>query len=439
MAAATSKPFSPELQRFAQGTPFDLHRDLATSSSAPQGSASSSSSFRHRAWPQASGGTDDDFGRFAEPSSWSAQGAGPSSSWMTGRESTGERGMGEARGSRQDGDEIQTLLGSTTLSDAVHADWEAELLAEQASSWAHDINLPSDPPASAQALASRSVDKGKGRALVSGDVSPVSSDLISSLSSLDLNSRSYLKTLLSLPPDEALEDYFSRGTYSDDVYGLPADVQKLFEKAQSGGETKEEGRAKAVRRLGMVMKHLWGGEGGGQAAATSAVSTPTTSTPTEQRASSPEYVDEEDYGDIMQHIPRQRRAEPLSSTTTSALNYQHSNALHSMNVVHQQHSLALSQEQQHFTSSLSSSFTTELDPHSTPYATAPLQQQSIISPSPLRHELPMEQQQQQRKDDDTEREEDSDKVLPPFSQFLQSRLDEMAVLGGRRTPTPLLA
>lgn len=354
---------------------------------------------------------------------------------MTGRGPAGGRGMAEARGIRPDGDDIQTLLGSTTLSDAVHADWEAELLAEQASKWSHDINLPSDPPASAQALSSRSDTKGKGRAFTSGDISPVSSDLISSLSSLDLNSRSYLKTLLSLPPDEALEDYFSRGTYTDDVYGLPADVQKLFEKAQSGGQSQEEGRAKAVRRLGMVMKHLWGGEEGSQVVDASFVSTPSVTTSAEQRASSAESIAEE--YDATQAIRPQQQGESFSSTHT-APDYRQSTGPHSINAMQQQYSHPLHQ-QQHSTPFLSSS-AQQLDPHSTPYVptlppTHQQQQRPIFSPSPLRHE--QQQIKEQQPDDDEERTE-GDGLLPPFSQFLQTRLDEMALLGGRRTPTPLM-
>ncbi|BGP38972.1 hypothetical protein JCM10449v2_002910 [Rhodotorula kratochvilovae] len=166
-----------------------------------------------------------------------------------------------ARIAAHDGAELAGLLSGGGLLDAVDGDWEEELLARQSEAWRVEMEtaMPQDPFAS---TAARTDTKGKGRAgedaVRAGDMSPTSSELLSSLSSLDLADKAYLRTLLSQDPATAFDDYFSRGSYTDDVYGLPSGVQRLFEKAAQADERVgiEEGRKKALRRLGMVLRHM---------------------------------------------------------------------------------------------------------------------------------------------------------------------------------------
>lgn len=165
------------------------------------------------------------------------------------------------RSAAQDGAELASLVSGGGLLAAVDGDWEEELLARQREPWRVELEsrMPLDP------FASSASAKGKGRAMDgpdaairAGDMSPTSTELLSSLSSLDLADRAYLRTLLAQDPASAFEDYFSRGSYTDDVYGLPPAVQRLFEKANQRDERigVEEGRKKAVRRLGMVLRHM---------------------------------------------------------------------------------------------------------------------------------------------------------------------------------------
>lgn len=419
MTSMASKPFSPAVQQFTHGTPYDTHRDLA-----PSSTSASSGAFRHRGWPASSGGTDDDFGRFAQHQQ-QQQGAWSSSSPMAGP-SLWQFAGGQSAPARRDGDEILTMLGSTTLSDAVHANWEDDLLADQAMSWQVDSALPSDPPASAHALATTSrhdPSRGKGKQRIrAGDVSPTSTELLSSLSSLDLTSRSYLKTLLSLPPEEALEDYFSRpGAYTEDVYGLPADVQKLFEKAQErqGEETKEEGRAKAVRRLGMVMQHLWS-EGQARDGKEEIVGAPAavTSAPEVQQE---RYVDQwrdEGWGSSLQHVPRQRLREDVAQASAMQVDQLHATS-------HLQHALPPLQRQTILTPSPTSATSQPLAHPST----------SLNRIPPRAH--PQTPAREEERPVDEEQEEEDDEMLVPFSHFLQRKVDRMAFLGGRITPPAL--
>ncbi|GAA6052246.1 hypothetical protein JCM3770_007398 [Rhodotorula araucariae] len=168
-----------------------------------------------------------------------------------------------ARAGAPDGAELADLLSAGGLLDAVDGDWEQELLARQSESWRVELEtaMPQDPFASTSA---QNDSKGKARALESaaamrqGDMSPTTTELLSSLSSLDLADKAYLRTLLSQDPDTVFDDYFARGSYTDDVYGLPSSVKRLFEKAAKTDERigTEEGRKKALRRLGMVLRHM---------------------------------------------------------------------------------------------------------------------------------------------------------------------------------------
>lgn len=428
MAATSSKGLPSALHHFAHGTPFDLHRDLAPSSSRDQ-SSSASGSFRQRNWPAPSGGTDDDFGRFsaAQSTPWSTHGRAPAEGWASSM-------VGGEGSERRDGEDVMALLGSSSVSEQVDSDWEAELMEDQQKRAAHDLRMPSDPFASARALAirtareegesSRSASyKGKGPAhdmpmdagrpqTTSGDLSPVSSELISSLSSLDLNSRTYLKSLLSLPPDEALEDYFTRGTYSDDVYGLPADVQQLFEKAQAGGESREEGRAKAVRRLGMVMKHLWNEEGGASQAFTASADWSTEAWSMKQRA-----------GDVVLSQGQKGKEQTAEEQTSRDAQQQDGRQIQSPYLqAHQQQ-----MQHQHLVASQRPPIlsTCVPPPTETSYRTD--------FSSQLAREEPRRDPHPHRPEEKRE-EEEQDLPLPPFSYFMQRKVEELATLGFPPSP-----
>jgi len=167
---------------------------------------------------------------------------------------------GLERDAAYDGAELSSLLGGGGLVDAVDGEWESELLARQHEPWRVELEtrMPLDP------FAASSSAKGKGRASEAGpaqragDMSPTSSELLSSLSSLDLADKAYLRTLLAQDPTTAFDDYFARGSYTDDVYGLPPAVQRMLDKAAQRDDRVgvEEGRKKAVRRLGMVLRHM---------------------------------------------------------------------------------------------------------------------------------------------------------------------------------------
>ncbi|KPV77343.1 uncharacterized protein RHOBADRAFT_51216 [Rhodotorula graminis WP1] len=178
----------------------------------------------------------------------------------------------EERGSAQDGAELASLIGGGGLVDAVDGEWEGELLARQHEPWRVELEsrMPLDPFAASSSLSSSA--KGKGRASEAepaqaqraGDMSPTSSELLSSLSSLDLADKAYLRTLLAQDAPTVFDDYFSRGSYTDDVYGLPPAVQRMLDKAAQRDDQVgvEEGRKKAVRRLGMVLRHMQQAGGG---------------------------------------------------------------------------------------------------------------------------------------------------------------------------------
>ncbi|GAA6029774.1 hypothetical protein JCM8097_001043 [Rhodosporidiobolus ruineniae] len=276
MAAVYSKGLPQPVHQLAQGSAHSLHRDYASPSSLP----ASSSAFRSDASSSLHTASDD-FGAFASTSHAPAASFGPAarSPFDAFKSSSLPGGGGSviaSRGAVSDGLELAALLtdSAVSLTDAIDGDWEAELRERQEAPWRRELEtrMPDDPFASKAARAARQMrqddvsGKGKGRAEEStgvftkkGDMSPTSEELISSLSSLDLASSAYLRQLASLPTDLAVQDYLTHGLYADDVYGLPEGVQRLFDKAaQSAGEgvTAEEGRMKAVRRLGMVMQHL---------------------------------------------------------------------------------------------------------------------------------------------------------------------------------------
>jgi len=271
------------VNRLVHGDPAAAaHRDLAHSPA--QAGPSGTSGFRQRD-PNALQGSDDDFGRFmqAGPSSWSRSSPGglalQDSSAFPGGDPLFLRQPAPASpspipsaGSQrdvQDGSDIQSLLSSTSLTDAVHGDWHAEAVASQSAPWrvSHDSSLPLDPAASA-GPSLKGKGKGKAKSPTPGDVSPTSLSLLSSLSSLDLSDQAYLRTLLAQSPERAVQDYFDRRTYADDVWGVPNGptsvpkaVDEIMSKAKGGDGA--GAREKAVRRLAMVARHLGGAEGAG--------------------------------------------------------------------------------------------------------------------------------------------------------------------------------
>ncbi|BGP23755.1 hypothetical protein JCM10295v2_002656 [Rhodotorula toruloides] len=250
-----SKGLPAAVQRFAHASDH-AHLDLLAPSSSSSSFPSGSTSFRSDASSSAPR-AEMDFAAFTGGSDGLAEfERGWKDEW---RETA-------TRNASHDGFEINALLaGNELVTDTVDGDWERELKEGQARPWRVEMEttMPSDPFASSAALASRSgrLDesggKGKGKACA-GDMSPTSEELLSSLSSLDLADKAYLRSLLSLSPDEACRDYLERSSYADDVYGLPQGVKRLFGKAASAeeGVKGEEGRTKALRRLDMVLQHL---------------------------------------------------------------------------------------------------------------------------------------------------------------------------------------
>ncbi|KAL8292828.1 hypothetical protein RQP46_000522 [Phenoliferia psychrophenolica] len=251
MAATASKPLPGGLHSFVHGTAHETHRDLGQGESSS--SHSDSNSFRSQ-WPRGGGGSDDDFGRSVPPHL--AQHIAPHRQPL-------------------DGGDVLALLSpfaSSSLTDSVHGDWADELSATQSQPWKHEqeARVPHDPDL-----------KGKGKGRAPGDTSPTAEELLSSVSSLDLKSMQYLKTLLAGSPEESVRSYLERGQYTDDIYGLPDEVRTLLQKAQGGESAQEEGRGKAVRRLQMVMRHLWGQDAQVPGAQSPSVTIPSSTVPRE--------------------------------------------------------------------------------------------------------------------------------------------------------------
>ncbi|GAA5893321.1 uncharacterized protein JCM6883_007632 [Sporobolomyces salmoneus] len=226
-------------------------------SEVPHASTSTSTSFRQSS--NTTSTAQDEFGSFAANTSSNGFKERPySSTWDRQRETEEIAGKHKSR----DGLDIQALLNgsssSRTLVEETDADWEQEMFESQRKNHDNDSSLPRDPLLPSSTSFSRSQEHH-----LSGDLSPTSSELLSSLSSLDLSSLAYLKTLLSLPPEQAVQRYIesTESNYSDDVWGLPKGVREVFEKAKDNGTAEENGKEKAVRRLGMLMKHLQIGGG----------------------------------------------------------------------------------------------------------------------------------------------------------------------------------
>ncbi|POY73983.1 hypothetical protein BMF94_2794 [Rhodotorula taiwanensis] len=165
-----------------------------------------------------------------------------------------------------DGSALSALLDGEQLTDAVDGEWEHDLRHREAG--ARATAVPSDPLARrSPRTATPNQDRGQ---YGSGDMSPTSRSLLSSLATLSLAEQTYLRTLLaSQDPAQMFEDYFSHGSYTDDVWSVdaqddkPAFVRDVLDRAAEKGKEKERtdvdgGRAKAVRRLEMVLRHLNG-------------------------------------------------------------------------------------------------------------------------------------------------------------------------------------
>ena len=180
----------------------------------------------------------------------------------------------------QDGDALVALLtGHDSVVEAVDGDWERQLAQEQQHQ--RSSPLPADP------LASRSDPQlpDTRRRVNPGDMSPTSESLLLSVSNLSLAEKTYLRTLLaSQDPAAMFQDYFSHGTYTDDVWtptiANSGPLREVLDRAAEDtgkGKGKErvddvEGKAKAVRRLEMVLRHL-----NGQIGSTAAVASLATS------------------------------------------------------------------------------------------------------------------------------------------------------------------
>jgi len=242
------------LQQFIKGTSYDTHRDQLHQ---PQASTSSSSSSFRQQSSTTTG--EDEFGSFASQPIDYTYSYQP---LLDGRSYRGRDQLAEqetSRGESQDGAEINALLGGgSSLHDEVDGDWESELFATHQKNHEQDSTLPLDPLLPSQSPHDL---KGKGREMhQAGDLSPTSANLLSSLSSLDLSTLAYLRNILSLPPDQAIQRYFeTTESYTEDVWGvtskIPKEVKEVFENSQGKAE-EENGREKAVRRLGMLMKQL---------------------------------------------------------------------------------------------------------------------------------------------------------------------------------------
>ncbi|KWU41624.1 hypothetical protein RHOSPDRAFT_36828 [Rhodotorula sp. JG-1b] len=170
----------------------------------------------------------------------------------------------------QDGHALVALLnGHDSVVDAVDGDWERQLAQEQQQHHSSAVGspLPADP------LASKPVPQllDTARRATPGDMSPTSESLLASVSNLSLAEQTYLRTLLaSQDPAAMFQDYFSHATYTDDVWTPIASgpLREVLDRAAAADTGKgkgkervvddEEGKAKAVRRLEMVLRQLNG-------------------------------------------------------------------------------------------------------------------------------------------------------------------------------------
>ena len=215
----------------------ELQQEFASSSALPQ---QATSSFRTASTRSEEVGVDSDYGRFASTSS-AARGeqvpAGFAGSW------SGTEGRGQV-----DGEDVMALLGSGEVGEGVYGDWEQVLMEDQYRKREMNDSKPLDPAATTT---------GNAGQLAEHESTTSDEQLISSLSSLDLSARSYLRTLLALPVETSIIDYLQQNRYTDDVYALPKEVRSVLEEAeQLPGVSAEEGRVRAVRRLEKVLQHL---------------------------------------------------------------------------------------------------------------------------------------------------------------------------------------
>ncbi|KAK4055740.1 hypothetical protein OIV83_000286 [Microbotryomycetes sp. JL201] len=114
-----------------------------------------------------------------------------------------------------------------------------------------DSAMPRDPPASEW-------DRSKGKSRADSELSDSESELVASVSSLELADREYLRSLLAQPESSSIKIYLEQGTYTDDVYGMTPAIQRVLDQSRAGIEPTSEGRALAVRRLAMVLRHVDG-------------------------------------------------------------------------------------------------------------------------------------------------------------------------------------
>lgn len=236
-----------------------------------------SSSFRADA-SSSSSSPASEFSRFAQqhagPSSSSVQahfGAQQAAAWersqFVGGDSASAIPAQSPFAAPQDGDALVALLtGHDSVVEAVDGDWERQLAQEQQHQ--RSSPLPADPLAST----SDPLLPDTRRRVNPGDMSPTSESLLLSVSNLSLAEQTYLRTLLaSQDPAAMFQDYFSHGTYTDDVWtptiANSGPLREVLDRAaaQDTGKGKgkarvddEEGKAKAVRRLEMVLRHLNG-------------------------------------------------------------------------------------------------------------------------------------------------------------------------------------
>lgn len=232
---ANMKGVPSSLARFDKTS--ELQQEFASSSVLPQ---QATGSFRTAATSREEVGVDSDFGRFASTSG-AGRGAEVPSGFAGSWSGTEER-------QQVDGGDVMALLGSGEVAEGVYGDWE-ELMTNQHRKREMDNAKPLDPAATTQRSDTGQITEEKW--------TTSDEQLISSLSSLDLSARSYLRTLLALPVETSIIDYLRQNRYTEDVYALPKEVRSVLEEAeQLPGVSAEEGRIRAVRRLEKVLQHL---------------------------------------------------------------------------------------------------------------------------------------------------------------------------------------
>lgn len=153
---------------------------------------------------------------------------------------------------------IMNLLNSNNLNEQISGNYEEDFFQDSGTNWkVKDTSyVPLDPLINS----SFNTGKGKGKSTLLISEEEI---ILSSLSSLDLKERNYLESLISLPESESILHYLQNNSYTEDIYGVQKKVSellKLVDSDSSGGSQEEAGRVKALRRLGAVMQHVWGRE-----------------------------------------------------------------------------------------------------------------------------------------------------------------------------------